>query len=59
MIDQVELRRVWERTILGPTSVRQLLRDRIVKDTTTIAWLLKKGFLSILNFQALSGRHGP
>ena len=47
MIDAAELRRIADRTLVGPASIRQLLRDGTVKDTIAVVWLIKKGFLTI------------
>jgi hypothetical protein len=47
MIDAAELRRISERTLVGPASIRQLLRDGTVRDTSAVIWLLKKGYLTI------------
>ena len=47
--EPMEIRRVAERASMGTISIRQLIRDGIARDSLSIVWLLKKGFLRIVD----------
>ena len=54
-LDPGELRQIFDRVSLGAVSVRQLIHDGIARNTSGIAWLLKKGFLSIADGLPIPG----